>query len=125
MTHILKQNKGAHLSLQQGKKFLHKAMSLAQAVWTLYLLAKKCSSPKSYSYVTKMGVERLHMRQHFPASFPLLNIEKKELCWLHWLCYSFYLHQEFCNYTFREMFYNCPTLLSHLLSGHKLFLPLL
>ena len=54
--HVLKQNKGIHI-MKQGNRFPHKAISLAQTVWALYLLVRMCSRHKAHSYLTKQGLK--------------------------------------------------------------------
>lgn len=78
--YTLKLNKGVYLSMKQGKIFSHKVTSLAQAVIT-YLLVRKCSQAKAYSYETKWGSEfcayETAFSQHIfikPRSSPILSL---------------------------------------------------
>lgn len=50
---LLKQDKGVHIESKQGKVFSHKVVNSAWAVKSLYLLVRKCSRPKTYSYADK------------------------------------------------------------------------
>lgn len=53
-------------SSKQGKIFLHKAISLARAVWALYLFIRKCSRPKAHSYVASWGTKDCACEIAFP-----------------------------------------------------------
>lgn len=51
--HTLTKDKRGLTELEQGKVFPHKVISLALAVWVLYLLVRKCFRPRAYSFLTE------------------------------------------------------------------------
>lgn len=51
--HTLTKDKRGLIELEQGKLFPHKVISLALAVWALYLLVRKCFRTRAHSFVTE------------------------------------------------------------------------
>lgn len=69
-THTLGRTKQNSLGMKQGKIFPHKVVSLAQAMWALYLLVK-CPRSKAYSSHPSGGQTTTYVRLLFPTA--LLN----------------------------------------------------
>lgn len=67
LTYTRKQYEGTLTEQETGKDSPHKAESLLQAVWALYVLIRKCSRPKALSYLAEQGSKDCLLTLPFPT----------------------------------------------------------
>lgn len=126
LTHVLKQNKGAHVEYETEKAIPIQGKKLGMASVGPPALGKKVFEAQGPFLRGQEGGRKAARETHFPAAFPQVNNGKHgQLCSLHWSCYYFYLHPDFCKYTFRVLFCNYSALFCHSFPGHKPSLSLL